>query len=94
MMADISHWFVKRRGFAVVVVASGNYLAGAIWPLAMNGAMPLIGWRGTYIAIGLFVAATVLPFAASCAAGLRRMIARGGGGDEGGARTSAFRRAS
>ena len=30
MMADISHWFVKRRGLAVVVVASGNYLAGAI----------------------------------------------------------------
>ena len=36
MMADISHWFVKRRGLAVVIVASGNYLAGAIWPLAMN----------------------------------------------------------
>ena len=34
MMADISHWFVKRRGLAVVVVASGNYLAGTIWPLA------------------------------------------------------------
>ena len=36
MMADISHWFVKRRGLAVVVVASGNYLAGTIWPLLMK----------------------------------------------------------
>jgi MFS family permease len=61
MMADISHWFVKRRGLAVVVVASGNYLAGAIWPLLMNWTMPLIGWRGTYIAIGIFIAATVIP---------------------------------
>jgi MFS family permease len=63
MMADISHWFVKRRGLAVVVVASGNYLAGAIWPLLMNWTMPLIGWRHTYMAIGLFAAATVIPAA-------------------------------
>ena len=63
MMADISHWFVKRRGLAVVVVASGNYLAGTIWPLAMNLTMPAIGWRGTYAAIGVVIAATVVPLA-------------------------------
>jgi MFS family permease len=63
MMADVSHWFVKRRGLAVVVVASGNYLAGAIWPLAMNWSMPLIGWRWTYVAIGVLVAAIALPAA-------------------------------
>ncbi len=61
MMADISHWFVRRRGLAVVVVAAGNYLAGTIWPLVMNVTIPLLGWRGTYIAIGLFVAASVIP---------------------------------
>jgi MFS family permease len=63
MMADISHWFVKRRGLAVVVVASGNYLAGAIWPLLMNWTMPLIGWRWTYVAIGVIVAVLVIPLA-------------------------------
>jgi MFS family permease len=63
MMADISHWFVRRRGLAVVVVASGNYFAGTIWPLLMSLAMPLIGWRATYGGIGLVVAATVLPLA-------------------------------
>jgi len=61
MMADISHWFVRRRGLAVVFVASGSYLAGAIWPLAMNATMPAIGWRGTYAAIAIFVVATVIP---------------------------------
>jgi len=61
MMADISHWFVRRRGVAVVVVAAGNYVAGAIWPLVMNLTMPWIGWRGTYIAIGVFVFVTVTP---------------------------------
>src|SRR5882757_2109789 len=61
MMADISHWFVKRRGVAVVIVASGNYLAGTIWPLLMSLTIPLIGWRMTYAGIGILVAALVLP---------------------------------
>ena len=61
MMADISHWFVKRRGLAVVVVAAGSYLAGAIWPLIIDAALPHFGWRGTYMAIGLLITAILLP---------------------------------
>jgi len=61
MMADVSHWFVRRRGVAVVVAASGNYLAGTLWPLAMNLTLPWLGWRETYCAIGILVAATVIP---------------------------------
>ena len=61
MMADISHWFVKRRGLAVVVVAAGSYLAGAIWPLLIDAALPHFGWRGTYMAIGLLITAILLP---------------------------------
>jgi MFS family permease len=63
MMADISHWFVRRRGLAVVIVAAGNYFAGTIWPLVMSAAMPVFGWRATYAGIGVIVAATVLPLA-------------------------------
>ena len=63
MMADISHWFVKRRGVAVVIVASGNYFAGTIWPLLMSLTIPLIGWRVTYAGIGIIVAAAILPLA-------------------------------
>jgi MFS family permease len=63
MMADISHWFVRRRGLAVVIVASGNYFAGTIWPLLMSLTIPMIGWRATYAGIGIIVAAAVLPLA-------------------------------
>jgi MFS family permease len=63
MMADISHWFVKRRGLAVVIVASGNYFAGTIWPLVMSLTIPMIGWRLTYAGLGIVVAAAVLPLA-------------------------------
>jgi MFS family permease len=61
MMADVSHWFVRRRGVAVVVAASGNYLAGTLWPLAMNLTLPWLGWRETYCGIGAIVAVTVIP---------------------------------
>ena len=61
MMADISHWFVKRRGLAVVVVAAGSYLAGAIWPLIIDAAMPHFGWRGTYMAIGVLITVVLVP---------------------------------
>ena len=61
LMADISHWFVRRRGIAVVLVASGNYVAGALWPLIINVGVARLGWRNTFIAIGLIVPALVLP---------------------------------
>ena len=60
MMADVSHWFVRRRGLAVVIVASGSYLAGTVWPLAISWSMPWIGWRGTYAAIGIFAVITLV----------------------------------
>ena len=61
LIADISHWFVRRLGLAVVVVASGNYVGGAVWPLVLNQTVPAFGWRHSYIVIGLAVAAAVLP---------------------------------
>ena len=32
LVADTSLWFFRRRGIAVAICASGNYLAGAVWP--------------------------------------------------------------
>jgi len=61
LMADISHWFARRRGLAVATAASGNYLAGAIWPPLMQPFLDGYGWRATYIGIGIFVIAAILP---------------------------------
>ncbi|MVA99076.1 MFS transporter [Nitratireductor sp. CAU 1489] len=61
MMADISRWFVRRRGIAVAAAASGNYIAGAIWPFFLQTGMEYDGWRFTYSAVGLFCLATMLP---------------------------------
>jgi MFS family permease len=54
LVADTSLWFVKRRGIAVAVCASGNYVAGAIWPPVAQHFIETVGWRQTYIGMGVF----------------------------------------
>jgi MFS family permease len=53
LVADTSLWWNKRRGIAVAICASGNYLAGAIWPPVTQWGVSTIGWRDTYIWMGL-----------------------------------------
>lgn len=61
LLADISHWFRRRRGIAVAAAASGNYLAGAIWPVVMQPFLISQGWRATYLGIGIVCLATMVP---------------------------------
>ncbi len=61
LMADISHWFDKRRGIAVATVACGNYLAGAVWPLVISWALGQGGWRFAYILIGVLCLVAMAP---------------------------------
>jgi len=63
LIANVSHWFRRRRGFAVAATASGNYLAGAIWPTVLQGFIQSDGWRATYIGIGIFCVVTMVPLA-------------------------------
>jgi MFS family permease len=63
LVSDISHWFTRRRGVAVSIVVSGNYLAGAVWPPIMQAAFDAYGWRSTYIAVGIFALIVVPPLA-------------------------------
>jgi MFS family permease len=59
LMAEASHWFERYRGLAVTIVASGNYIAGTIWPPLVNWGVQSMGWRSTHIAIGIFCAVTM-----------------------------------
>jgi MFS family permease len=72
LMVDISHWFERRRGIAVAIAASGNYVAGTIWPPVVQHFIAADGWRATHVGIGLFCAATMLPLALT----LRRALPR------------------
>jgi MFS family permease len=59
LMAEVSHWFERYRGLAVTIVASGNYIAGAVWPPLTTWGIESAGWRVTYILIGVFCAVSM-----------------------------------
>ena len=54
LIADMSHWFLRRRGIAVAIASSGNYLAGVVWPPLVQHAVEAVGWRQTHVWIGVF----------------------------------------
>ncbi len=53
LMADTSLWWNKRRGIAVAICASGNYVAGTFWPPVVQYGVQHIGWRNSYLLIGI-----------------------------------------
>ncbi|MDG3042004.1 MFS transporter [Roseicyclus marinus] len=61
LIADVSQWFLKRRGIAVAIIASGNYLSGAIWPLILADILAGPGWRTAYLVIAAATLALMLP---------------------------------
>lgn len=61
LIADVSQWFLKRRGIAVGIIASGNYLSGVIWPLMLADVLAGPGWRTAYLIIAASALFIMLP---------------------------------
>ena len=59
LIADTALWWNKRRGIAVAICASGNYVAGAVWPPIVQWGIEAFGWRSTYMAMGLVCGAGI-----------------------------------
>ena len=63
LVANVTRWFDRRRGFAVAIITSGQGLAGAIWPTVVQYFNDLVGWRGTFLYFSIFAAVTMIPAA-------------------------------
>jgi MFS family permease len=61
LIAHVSHWFDRRKGAAVGIIASGQYLSGAIWPTVLESSVKGYGWQQTYWFVGLIVLVLALP---------------------------------
>jgi len=61
LIADMSHWFHKRRGIAIALASCGNYLSGAVWPPILQHFIQSDGWRTTHIAVGIVCLVTMVP---------------------------------
>lgn len=63
LMTYVSRWFDRRRGTALALVASGQYVAGVIWPSIFQYGIGAYGWRWTMAAYGILVMLAVVPLA-------------------------------
>ena len=60
-MADIGNFFEKRRGLAVAIIASANYVAGAFWPLIISYFLETMTWKDVYLYIALICIIIMIP---------------------------------
>ena len=61
--ALLVQWFDRRRSFAVGIAVIGISVGGFIMPPVTNALIESMGWRGSLISMGVFVAAFLMPLA-------------------------------
>ena len=59
----VSRWFDRRRGSALALIASGQYIAGALWPPIFERIIDGYGWRQTMLMFAVFQVAIIVPLA-------------------------------
>jgi MFS family permease len=57
----VSRWFDRRRGTALALISSGQYIAGIVWPAVFERGLDWYGWQATMIGFGVATAALILP---------------------------------
>lgn len=60
----VSRLFDRRRGTAIALISSGQYVAGVIWPTAFERLIAGSGWRVTYLGYAGVILLGALPLAA------------------------------
>src|ERR1700756_3539179 len=63
LVVYISRWFDCRRGTAVALISSGQYVAGMVWPTVFERAIARFGWQATMLGYGVVMATAIVPMA-------------------------------
>ena len=63
LVTYVSRWFDRRRGTAVALISSGQYIAGVVWPTVFEHGLAQYGWQATMLGFGGLVAAAIVPLA-------------------------------
>lgn len=58
----LGYWFAQKTGFVMGVASAVGGIGGAFFNLAADRAIQLLGWRTTYVFVGVLVLLTLLPF--------------------------------
>jgi MFS family permease len=63
LVTYVSRWFDRRRGTAVALISSGQYIAGVVWPAVFERGITGLGWQATMLGFAAVVAAAIVPLA-------------------------------
>ena len=63
LVTYVSRWFDRRRGTAIALISSGQYVAGVIWPFLFERGMDKFGWRLVMLGYGGVVLIVIVPLA-------------------------------
>jgi MFS family permease len=66
LVVYVSRWFDRRRGSALALISSGQYIAGIVWPTVFERGITLYGWQTTMLAYSGVVVVVILPLALLC----------------------------
>ena len=61
LLIYVSRWFERRRGAAIALISSGQYVAGVVWPFFFERGMTAFGWQAVMLVYGVFVLVVILP---------------------------------
>jgi MFS family permease len=61
LLVYVSRWFDRRRGTAIALISSGQYIAGVVWPSVFERGMSNFGWQAVMLAYAGVVLVVVLP---------------------------------
>lgn len=59
----VSRWFDRRRGTALALISSGQYVAGSLWPPVFEHLIAAYGWHKTMLMFGGIEVVVVVPLA-------------------------------
>jgi OFA family oxalate/formate antiporter-like MFS transporter len=62
-VAAVQRWFVRRRGFASGLAVSGIGVGTLVAPPVVAVLIEFLGWRGTYLTLGIFTLVAGVGFA-------------------------------
>jgi MFS family permease len=66
LVVYVSRWFDRRRGSALALISSGQYIAGIVWPSVFERGIALYGWATTMLAYAAVVVAVIVPLTVLC----------------------------
>ncbi|MGE0425430.1 MAG: MFS transporter [Reyranellaceae bacterium] len=61
LLVYVSRWFERRRGTAIALISSGQYIAGIIWPALFERGISTYGWQTVMLGYAAIVAVVILP---------------------------------